>query len=63
MVCKCYSLLDNYPIRICFILTKWYVNKNIIDTKKDSENSFILTKWYVNKSHRPPHDTIIIVLY
>ena len=46
-----------------FILTKWYVNKNIIDTKKDSENSFILTKWYVNKSHRPPHDTIIIVLY
>ncbi|EQF53664.1 hypothetical protein QG9_1315 [Clostridioides difficile CD178] len=46
-----------------FILTKWYVNEEMFNMMKNGAESFILTKWYVNKSHRPPHDTIIIVLY
>ena len=31
-----------------FILTKWYVNENRMQHKRNGKVGFILTKWYVN---------------
>ena len=37
-------------LRLCFILTMWYVNKNQENDIEVVKASFILTMWYVNKS-------------
>ncbi|EQJ57484.1 hypothetical protein QSK_1738 [Clostridioides difficile P29] len=46
-----------------FILTKWYVNLDIVDVLFEAGESFILTKWYVNTFFVFISSVLLKVLY
>ena len=48
MVCKFVGLDSAFRDLASFILTKWYVNKELDNLLVTFYKSFILTKWYVN---------------
>ena len=49
MICKCVLFAIYLPLLSSFILTMWYVNKDMAGNLSKWYDGFILTMWYVNE--------------
>ncbi|EQF08762.1 hypothetical protein QEM_1065 [Clostridioides difficile CD132] len=63
MVCKAKNLGKTIVKAFSFILTKWYVKKNLIKDYSKSFDCFILTKWYVKNKKDTSVTNFYTVLY
>ena len=63
MVCKVTRAIFFTRLRGSFILTKWYVKKNLIKDYSKSFDCFILTKWYVKNKKDTSVTNFYTVLY